>query len=171
MYVPRAMYSLRMSFCTVPDRAAREIPRSGGRPHLRKNKTRGQRNAVKENRIGSKRLDALLKLRPAEYLFRQRVQSRDSDSGPFSAPELSKAQRLEPECVDLGQDAPPRSHRATVDPGIHPGRVLAVRLQESLAVHSKKAMPAAPDCGHVAWCRHRRCGSRRQTAGRGGRRR
>ena len=28
MYVPRAMYSLRMSFCTVPDNFARAMPRS-----------------------------------------------------------------------------------------------------------------------------------------------
>ncbi len=28
MYVPRAMYSLRMSFCTVPDSAPRAMPRS-----------------------------------------------------------------------------------------------------------------------------------------------
>ena len=28
MYVPRAMYSLRMSFCTVPDSAERAMPRS-----------------------------------------------------------------------------------------------------------------------------------------------
>ena len=43
MYVPRAMYSLRMSFCTVPESFARAIPRSFGDDDVHREQRRRRR--------------------------------------------------------------------------------------------------------------------------------